>query len=250
MTVANTTRAKIIPSYPYVQYNDDPNIVAFFGAYNIMAQAYLDAFNNLNLPVYTQGNIVNQLLEWVATGLYGNPKPTLYVGNTKTSGEYNTDDYNVDGYNQVISVTTDTVYSTNDDVYKRILTWNLYKGDGKQFNIVWLKKRCMRWLIGPNGVAPTVDQTYPVSVQFNTSEHPGVDVVTITIHLSTTRLVSEYGDFDSPQYDTSVYNNTQTRYVAQEYSFLPIVAEQLKEAIESGAVNLPFGYTFYVDVVA
>lgn len=43
----------IIPAYPYTQYNDDPDIVAFFDAYNKLAQGYLDYFNNLNLPCWT-----------------------------------------------------------------------------------------------------------------------------------------------------------------------------------------------------
>ncbi|BEN98698.1 hypothetical protein SMQC11_19870 [Serratia marcescens] len=44
---------KIIPAYPYTQYNADPNIVAFFTAYNTLAQGYLDYLNALNLPCWT-----------------------------------------------------------------------------------------------------------------------------------------------------------------------------------------------------
>jgi len=250
MATTNVTRQTIIPSYPYVQYNDDANIVAFFQAYNIVAQEYLNAFNALNLPVYTNPVIINYLLDWVGAGLYGNPRPTLSVGNLVGAGTYNSDDYNIDTYNRFNQVSIGQYFETSDDVYKRILTWNLYKGDGKQFNIAWLKRRCMRWLIGPNGAAPFLTETYPVSVEFDTAEHPGKDVVTIKIYLTQTVVVAEQGDYDFPEYNTSVYNNTNTTTRQTEYGFLPIVAYQLREAIDSNAVNLPFGYTFFVDVEA
>ena len=250
MSNTPSTRQTIIPSYPYVQYNDDPNIVAFFSAYNSIAQAYLNQFNIINLPVYTNPQITGYLLDWVASGLYGNPRPALSVGNLVSAGTWNSDQYNIDDYNKYKEVSIGQFYETTDDVYKRVLTWNLYKGDGKQFTITWLKKRVMRWLIGPDGAAPFIQETYPVSVQFNTSLHPGKNVVTITVHLSTTQKVGDFGIYDSPEYDTSVYNNTATRTIPVQYPFLPLVAYQLKEAVESNAVNLPFGYTFYVVVEA
>ncbi|EAB6759025.1 hypothetical protein HKU43_000330 [Salmonella enterica] len=48
---------KILPAYPFVQYRDDPNIVAFFDAYNEIAQEYLDSLNNLALPCWTSESI-------------------------------------------------------------------------------------------------------------------------------------------------------------------------------------------------
>ncbi|HAF4711160.1 TPA: hypothetical protein G8O14_005187, partial [Salmonella enterica] len=50
------------------QYNDDPDIVAFFDAYNKLAQEYLDYFNNLNLPCWTSPAITGELLDWIAAG--------------------------------------------------------------------------------------------------------------------------------------------------------------------------------------
>lgn len=65
----------IIPAYPYTQYNDDPDIVAFFDAYNKLAQGYLDYFNNLNLPCWTSPAITGELLDWIAAGIYGESRP-------------------------------------------------------------------------------------------------------------------------------------------------------------------------------
>ena len=41
--------------------------------------------------------------------------------------------------------------AVTDDVFKRILTWHFYKGDGKNFSVRWLKRRIWRFLQGANG---------------------------------------------------------------------------------------------------
>lgn len=56
---------KIIPAYPYTQYNADPNIVAFFTAYNTLAQGYLDYLNALNLPCWTSPSITGSC--WIGS---------------------------------------------------------------------------------------------------------------------------------------------------------------------------------------
>jgi hypothetical protein len=67
----------ILKSYPYQQYQDDPNIVAFFDAYNSIAQGYMDYVLGLNLPIYTQ--LSGPLLDWVGQGLYGFQRPTISI---------------------------------------------------------------------------------------------------------------------------------------------------------------------------
>jgi hypothetical protein len=249
MAILNTTRQVTIPSYSYVQYNDDKNIGAFFSAYNVVSQSYIDAFNTINLPNWSAPKIVDYLLDWVATGLYGNPRPVLLVGNVIADGPYNTDPYNSENFNFYNTVNVGQFFETTDDIYKRVLTWNLYKGDGKQFNISWLKRRCIRFLIGTNGFAPFIQETYPISVAFNTVAHPGTNVVTITINTSKKVITSEVGAYDQSKYDVPVYNDTTLGLKDAQYQFSLLEAEQLKEVIESGAVNLPFGYSFHVDIV-
>jgi hypothetical protein len=53
-----------------------------------------------------------------------------------------------------LDVSTQTTYNISDDVFKRILTWDIYKGDGKRFSSHWLKRRIMRFLVGVNGTDP------------------------------------------------------------------------------------------------
>lgn len=198
---------KIIPSYPFVQYRDDPNIVAFFDAYNEMAQEYLDELNSLSLPYWPSPALSGKLLDWVVEGIYGETRPLLQVSQDAIAkGAYNTIDYNTIPYagmkNFVPSATTYVV----DDYFKRILTWNFYKGDGFQFNIDWLKRRIARFLRGPNGIDPPVTDTFDISVVPNN----GVFAI----------LLPDSSDG---------------------------VGNFLKAAIEQRIVKLPFIYSFTVD---
>ncbi|EFS0967437.1 hypothetical protein HYB28_002684, partial [Salmonella enterica] len=51
-----------------------------------------------------------------------------------------------------------------DDYFKRILTWNFYKGDGSHFCINWFKRRLARFIHGANGIDPPVQSTFDISV--------------------------------------------------------------------------------------
>lgn len=168
MTLQNT-----IPSYLYTQYADDDDLQAFVASYNTITQKYINTFNQLNLPIYT--GLSGALLDWVGRGVYGYPRPTLPATGASTIGPLNTygPDFFVPLNTQETTVATNFV--TTDDIYKRLLTWHFYKGDGKVFNIQWLKRRIKRFLIGTNGTAPFIDQTYEISVGFS----PGniVDIV-------------------------------------------------------------------------
>jgi hypothetical protein len=88
----------------------------------------------------------------------------------------------------------------SDDLFKRIMTWNFYKGDGYYFTIPWLKRRIMRFLTGVDGVDVVNDQRWSISVLFsgsgasisiikgyrNLQTHP-----CLTLHLNTQAFQSE-----------------------------------------------------------
>lgn len=206
---APTTTQGIIPSYLYEQYNDDDNLWALVNAYNGLAQGYLDWFNGINLPVYTGDQIVGPLLDWVAQGIYGLPRPTLsYSTGLPSVGPFNTyalDSIAFDTGNTAVST---TVFNVTDDIYKRILTWCFFKGDGFVFNVRWLKRRVMRFLAGTNGIDPGVNQTYQISVKYT-----GTTVVNITISSG----------------------SAPTTY-----------APVLRAAILAGVLPLPFQYTYNI----
>jgi hypothetical protein len=211
LPTAPTTVQQVIPSYLYWQYNDDVDLQAFVASYNTLAQQILNTFNALNLPIYTSDLIVGPVLDWVAKGIYGVDRPVLSFSNLKVVGGYDSTPYDTVPYDTLKSLGSVTTIATSDDIFKRILTWNLYKGDGRIFNPAWLKRRVLRFLNGLNGTDPGIDQTYLISVTYGGSR-------AITIDL--------------------------TAYIAsQPSSQLPTI---FQAALQSQALNLPFQYTYTV----
>lgn len=157
------TLTEVIPSYLYQEYSDDTDLQAFIAAYNQIAQEYIDWFNQISLPIYTGPMINGDLLDWVGTGLYGVPRPTLSTGTMSTIGPYNTYQYNTLGFNMSRTTSNQSFFVANDDIYKRVLTWDHYKGDGFNFNITWLKRRVIRFVFGIGGIDPP-DTNFPSNI--------------------------------------------------------------------------------------
>jgi hypothetical protein len=229
---APVTLTQILPSYVYQQYSDDDDVMAFVAAYNALAQQYMDWFVQTPLAVYTGPAIISTLLDWVAQGLYGIMRPTLSSGRTKNQGPFNTYHFNdrLD-FNQRTLVGPQNYTVTTDDVFKRIITWHFYKGDGKVFNIRWLKRRIMRFLTGVNGTAGAFDSTYQVSVTFGASSQ-----VNIVIRPGS-RFVTGGAIVGGMLVGATVVGSMTTRFVAGQSTAL---ASILVEALNSGALELPF----------
>lgn len=234
-----TTLTKTINAYLYQQYNDDDDLAAFVDAYNEFSQQYVDWFVNIGLPVYTGAQITGPLLDWIAAGLYGMTRPVLPSGVGRLRGPYNTFDYNDDVYNGLRSEQPSNVFVTTDDVFKRILTWHLWKGDGKIFNIRWLKRRVMRFLTGDNGTAGQTDETYPVSVTFGVGNQVNINL------LSVRRIATGGAIYGAGRYNTFFYNELDTRTVITPVSpLVPI----FKAAMDAGALEVPFQFVFVVNI--
>lgn len=197
-----TSTLKIVPSYLYVQYADDDDLQATRRAFNQLAQALLDWFNETPLGVYTSDAITGDLLDWVAAGLYGMTRPSLVTGHKHAIGPFNTYVTNTRPFNYFLVVGDAPPVDTTDDTFKRILTWAIWKGDGKTFSVRWLKRRIARFLTGTNGTAGQTDQTYNISVTFGAGNDVHIDITTHALIL--------------------------------------------KEAIDSGTLELPFQFNFIV----
>lgn len=232
--------SKILPSYLYEQYADDPNLQATVSAYNQYAQDYLDTLSSVNLPNYTQFPVADALLDWVGAGLYGILRPSLAtVVNNPNVGPYNTFAYDAGAYNQFKQQTPNPFIATTDDIYRRCITWSFYKGDGTQLTVKWLKRRIMRFLLGVNGTDPGIDQTYPISVGFGVG-----NAVTIRI-VRTIRTIT-----GGSIYNRSPFNRFAFNSFTSTASALPGLANAsiLQDAINSGALPLPFQYTYTVQL--
>ncbi len=227
---APTTLTETIPSYVYQQFADDADIQAFSQSFNLLAQIFVSWFATVPLAAYTNPAITGALLDLVAQGVYGFARPSLASGRNRNVGPYNTTAYNTIAYNRRKVIGPSNVTVTSDDVFKRIITWNFYKGDGNTFNVRWLKRRIMRFLLGVNGTAPNIDQTYLVSV----STGPGI--ISIRITAGTRAILS--GAYNTRAYNTAAYNLAVSRFTPSP-THLPF-EDVLQEAIQSGVLQFPF----------
>jgi hypothetical protein len=196
--------------------------------------------------------VTGPLLDFVGLGLYGMARPTLASGMRRDFGTFNTAMFNEAMFNEDILIDKEDVFVTDDDTYRRILTWHLYKGDGKIFNIRWLKRRIMRFLTGTDGgngqsAAGTPsnsdmyppDQTYQISVTFGANDQININLQ--AIH----RSIRDGAMFNAGMFNQFEFNELGTSVTYTEVSpWAPI----FKSAVESGALELPFQYTFVVNL--
>ena len=161
---------EIIPSYVYEQYADDPNIVAFSTAYNVIAQSYLNWFNATPFAVYTSAAISGPLLDWIGNGIYGIPRPVF----STLTAKFLSDAVNYLPTNTIATDGSEHSQSgssvvANDDYYKRTITWHAYIGDGRICNVMTIRKRIARFLFGPNGGDISLSQAQQVNIAVVTS---------------------------------------------------------------------------------
>ena len=227
-------------SYLYQQYADDDDLQDFVTAYNALADVYVTWFATVLLPVYTGPAIVGLLLDWVAQGLYGFTRPTLSSGRSRAIGPYNTFAFNSWPFDEIKIIGPANVAVTTDDIFKRIMTWNFYKGDGKRFNVRWLKRRILRFLIGTNGTAPNVDQTYAVSITFGSG-----GLVSIRLSVGSRKILNG-ALMNRMGFNTTMFDALTTQYISGP-SPLPF-ENVLQQALEGGVLQLPFQYQFLMTI--
>jgi len=228
-----------LPAYLYQQYTDDDDLQAFVVAYNAYTQEFVNWFNTINLPIYTQSQIFGSLLDWVAAGIYGILRPVLSSGTFHSVGPYNTQFFNEkNAYNGFRFIGSSNVTVTTDDIFKRIITWHFFKGDGKYFSPLWLKRRILRFLFGENGVdfdGPTysISVTFGVNQQLNITIISGFRTVTRAEIYNPTMPGMSYNKFGP-------YNSVRSTFASQ---VVPALATIFKEAVDTGALELPFQFS-------
>lgn len=219
-------------SYLYQQYSDDESLQGFVSAYNAAAQTTLDWFDQIKLPYYP--GLSGDLLNWVVKGLYGLDRTQLASPRSPALGMLNTVMLNTFTLNEYVA-STQTFYDITDDIFKRILTWDFYKADGKRFSVRWLKRRIMRFLAGTNGIDP---QPYTVNDDGTVVLNPGFQVGT-----ESTDAIG-------------VVTAGQTLTVSIDQSLLslrldmaPNILQLFKLAFEGGALELPLDYTYVANII-
>ncbi|HEM8614027.1 TPA: hypothetical protein U2Q68_003857 [Citrobacter amalonaticus] len=230
---------EIIKSYLYTQYNDDDDIQAFVSAYNAMAQNIYSWMVNANLPIFVGGYNAGDQLKWIARGIYGVKPPELVSGKQTIYGPYNAMMFNQLPFNgrRVVDQSEQVVVS--DDLFKRIMTWNFYKGDGFHFTIPWLKRRIMRFLTGADGVDVINDQRWNVSVLFSGA---GASISIVKGY----RKLTDSSLYNSFTFNSRVFNQkTSVLIKSTNYEY----ASLFKQAFDSGLLHMPFYQPVSVTIV-
>jgi hypothetical protein len=297
-----TGLTKTIPSYLYQEYTDDDDCQGFVDAQNQCQDDYVDTFNALSLPIYTGQNslVENKLLDWVGAGVYGMARPALNSGRPVVMGTLNT--YGCDwvfpewgaappnvavafGLNILQFLSVGDIVITDDDLYRRILTWHLFKADGNYFSLRWMKRRVWRFLYGHNGISPDYAADPQTGAPHSALEHGtyadpddafiadteqisltiGVDQnVTIRFVLGHRTIIggalsNVFGcNGFGPAFGTSppwnigletkswiTLNDLETSYVP--YPPLPYMST-FKEALDSGVLEVPFQFNFTCNI--
>ena len=237
-----------LPAYLYQQYTDDDDLQAFVGAFNEMVGWYMNWFAKLNPADYTQGHIEGALLDWVALGLYGMPRPALPLGHARTVGPLNSWTMNTWPLNVLAVIPPADYQLTIDDTFRRILTWHLYKDDGDVFNIRWLKRRVERFLTGEDGTGGDThalppwwapDQTYDVSVSFGANNEVDINFIRTRRHFVKGALMGTFA------LNTTYLNEFDSTAIT--FPINPL-APIFKTAVDSGVLELPFQYKFIVNI--
>jgi hypothetical protein len=250
----------VIPAYLYQQYTDDDDLQAFFAAYNSAQQDYVDTFNGLNLPIYTRSLIAGALCDWVITGIYGYRRPTLYVKHAGPLGLLNTwyPNQALAEPNAIWFPQPTDIVVASDDLYKRCLTWHVQKGDGRYFNVRWLKRRVSRFCYGVNGTCPPIDQTNQISVGFWPPETFGVTIRFVLNQRTVTRgcICNMFGPNGTGgasnvpvtpnlKFFNSAVNTIQSTLAT--FPPLPFMNE-FAEGVATGTLELPFQFSFHVQI--
>lgn len=119
----------------------------------------------------------------------------------------------------------------NDDIFRRIITWHFYKGDGKHFNIRWLKRRVMQFCIGVDGIWINPPDTHQISVEFGVG-----NTATITLESEQT-TIKRSSALNTGVFNSYAYNSYQLNIT----HFPPVPnAALFKQAADEGILELPF----------
>jgi hypothetical protein len=251
-----------------------------------MQQDYVDTFNALDLPIYPGPIVSGKLLDWVGQGVYGMARPAIGSGVPLQVGPLNTWGCNMPGHSMAVinayfqyedwlpstvnglaQLSVGDVVITDDDTYRRILSWHFFKGDGKYFSTRWLKRRVWRFCYNMNGI-PNDIVVDPISQDFEYKYIADTGQISISLGVNrncTIRFVlgirtvtgGEMLDtFGCNGFGVSIGAHTpdhkviclnELRSIYHPLPALPFM-DVFKKSVDSGALELPYQYNYTVHI--
>jgi hypothetical protein len=258
----------VMYAYLYQEYSDDDDLQEFVKVLNAMQQDYVDTFNAIQLPIYPKlppvsvGHPItpaarSALADWAMHGIYGWIRPTVYSTSAKLIGPLNTWWLNYPiPLNELEVIEPAGRLTADDDFFKRTLTWHFQKGDGKYFNIRWLKRRVMRFLIGAQGTCPHIDNTDRISIKFGPNWGCTIHIVTKEVRVESGAFPNGFGPNGlmpgAPFFSGApvLVGSVTPNALVSDFDQLPPVdyADRLEQAVIAGILELPFQFRFNVFV--
>lgn len=229
---STTPLQTVIPAYLYQQFYDDDDLQGFVVALNAEFQGYLDWFNQTPLSVYTNSTVSGELLDWIGTGLYGIARPVISSGAHQSFAGYAArTPYAQTPYLLRIRLDNSSASLVDDDIYKRVLTWYAYLGDGRNASIPWLRRRIARFIYGFGGTDVPADYLSNISI------------VLPTLAFSASYATAPYA---SRAY---IVRSNQRRFAAHRLQIIvpnTPASTAFKALVDQGYLALPFQIAFSV----
>jgi hypothetical protein len=165
---------------------------------------------------------------------------------------------NIPPINGILQISLGNVVVTNDDLYRRILTWHFLKGDGNYFSTEFLKRRVWRFLYGTDGKTPdplgpvSIADTQQISVSLGANRNVTIRFVLGDRTVTGGSILNLFGpngfgpswkaDTLAPsQYVDIQLNEIESVYVP--YPPLPYMST-FKAALDSGVLETPYQFNF------
>jgi hypothetical protein len=133
--------------YPFTGngFDRSPDVQALVKSGNAELDSIIQNLSRLNLGLYLDKH--GDWLDWIAKGVYGLVRPSIVLSQVLSNqGGFNSFGFNQHPFNFAINSNTLAFATLNDDEFKKWLQWHLYRADGFQFCVPWLKNRVARFI--------------------------------------------------------------------------------------------------------
>jgi hypothetical protein len=125
-------------------FEKSPDVNAIVDASNAELNTCIENLRNLSVAQYNDKCC--DWLDWFALGVYGFQRPIIAIDDTvRADGGWGSFGWGTHGWGYGILGNNPSFESVPDDIFIKTLQWHLYRGDGFQFCISWLRRRIQRF---------------------------------------------------------------------------------------------------------
>jgi hypothetical protein len=134
------------PVYVYTgnDFEKSPDVQALVEVANGGFNAVIENLRNLNVGLYNDKCC--EWLDWFASGVFGFYRPTIAIGDAvRADGGWGAFGFGENGWGYGVLSSDPSFETVPDSIFKKVIEWHLYRADGFQFSIPWLRRRIQRF---------------------------------------------------------------------------------------------------------